>query len=236
MDLIRPAEFKRVIDLGCGTGELTQLLHQRLRSEVTWGLDSSAKMLEASKKFQTENLNFQLNDIGSFTATEKFDLVFSNAALQWLPGHEELLPRILSWIKPGGQIAVQMPFNHDHASHRLAREIAIQRFPHLFTAANTGPHVLPLERYSELLFRHGFVEQNCSIKIYDHPMSSSQEVVEWTKGTTLTAYQNKLSPAEFEQFLSEYSEKLLNEIGRGSYFYTFKRLLFWGILAPQSVE
>ncbi len=229
MDLIRPGTRTQALDLGCGTGELTQTLHRRFSFHHTVGIDSSQTMLDATLGFREKGLEFKLQDVGGYYPEQKFDLVFSNAALQWLPDHEKLMPRIFSWVKPGGQIALQMPYNFEHASHRLAREVALQKFPLLFTESETQAFVLPLERYAELLFENGFSEQNCLLKIYDHPLPSGKEVIEWTKGTTLTAYQKKLNSSEFSEFLREYSAKLLCEIGTGSYFYTFKRILLWGI-------
>lgn len=218
---------KTLIDLGCGTGELTRKLHDKLKSKKSLGIDSSQKMLDDAKLFQGQGLEFQQTDIGLFQPTEKFDLVFSNAALQWIPGHERLFPRIFDWVKPGGQIAIQMPYNFDHASHRLAREIAIKKFPQHFSESATQPNVLNLETYSQMLNKNGFGEQSCLIKIYGHPMASGYDVIEWTKGTTLTAFQRNLRPEEFADYLAEYSQELLKEIGTGPYFYPFKRMLLW---------
>src|ERR1041385_451617 len=91
--LVRTKPAMRVIDLGCGTGELTRELHEHLQAVGTLGIDSSEKMLTESAQFADATLTFQRAPIESFAPQEKFDLVFSNAALQWVPGHESILQR-----------------------------------------------------------------------------------------------------------------------------------------------
>src|ERR1700690_2329494 len=91
--LVRPRPNMRVVDLGCGTGELTRLLHDRLQASATLGLDSSAGMLERSQAFAGDGLRFERGDLTAFAPSEPYDLVFSNAALHWAPAHPELLRR-----------------------------------------------------------------------------------------------------------------------------------------------
>lgn len=225
--LIEKKPLKNVIDLGCGTGELTRVLFDQLKPEKLLGIDSSLEMLAPSQKFETPDCTFQLADIGSYRPDKKFDLVFSNAALQWLPNHEELIPRVLSWVSNEGQVAIQMPFNFDHPSHVLAAKVAEDLFPALFSPRKARS-VLAVERYAEILYAHGFQDQIARIEVYGHPMASGRDVTEWTKGTLLTEYQSQLDQNQFEQFLRIYTKKLLDVIGEGPYFYTFKRVLIWG--------
>ena len=217
--LVQGQEQRYVVDLGCGTGELTQGLHQKLKAKSTIGIDSSAKMLEKAESFKTPGLSFTKADIGTFVPSAKCDLVFSNAALQWLPNHRDLFIRLASFVAPNGEIAVQMPANHDHPSHRIAREIAGK------DARETS--VLPVEEYAELFHDLGFVQSHARVQVYGHPMEASEQVIEWVRGTTLTEYEKKFSPPDFEKFLAEYRKRLLGEIGVGPYFYAFKRILLW---------
>ena len=122
--LIRPEPGLRVLDLGCGTGALTRELHESLGARETLGIDSSAEMLEGSKALETPTLHFQRSDIETFGADQPFDLVFSNAALHWLPDHPDLFLRLRTLLAPGGQLAVQMPSNETHLSHGTAVEVA----------------------------------------------------------------------------------------------------------------
>lgn len=228
VDLIKKVPKPKVVDLGCGTGELTQKLHERLQARSTIGIDSSENMLNQSMSYWSESLSFKKMDIRDFAPLETYDIVFSNAALQWVGNHENILPRIFSWVGAKGQIAIQMPYNFDHPSHQIASEVAFRLFPSVFPNAGIRPHVLGLERYAELLFQNGFHEQECVIRVYGHPLPSGHNVIEWTKGTLLTHFQNRLSPTEFEKFLEKYTKELLHEIGEGPYFYGFKRMLLWG--------
>jgi trans-aconitate 2-methyltransferase len=226
--LIGDRKIERAIDLGCGTGELTRTLFDRLQPRELLAIDSSAEMLAGAAKHACPGLRFEQADIAAFRPAGKFDLVFSNAALQWLPAHETLFPAILGFVAPGGQVAVQMPHNHDHPSHRVAREVALRLFPEAVPEGGAVNGTLAVERYAELLFAHGFEEQVCRVEVYGHPMPSGEEVIEWTKGTLLTAYRALLGEARYAKFLEAYRAALMAEIGSGPYFYAFKRLLIRG--------
>lgn len=225
--LVDKQNLNRVLDLGCGTGELTKSLFDSLKPKSLIGLDASDEMLAESVKYRMPGLEFKLGKIEDFGPDSKFDLIFSNAALQWVPDHEKLFPKIFSWISEDGQIAIQMPCNLDHPSHSVARRVAQRLFPAKFSARAMNP-TLSLERYAEILYQNGFHQQICRIEVYGHPMSSGTSVIEWTKGTSLTAYQAQLSEPDFQNFLKVYSEELIQEIGNGPYFYAFKRFLIWG--------
>ena len=116
----------RVLDLGCGTGELTALAHRELLAKATLGIDASAAMLERAAKLAAPGLRFEQRRVEDFSASRAFDLVLSNAALHWVDDHPALFERMLGWLAPGGQIAVQMPANDDHVSQRTARELAAE--------------------------------------------------------------------------------------------------------------
>ncbi len=227
--LVVKNHFKSAVDLGCGTGELTRILFDELKPQSMIGLDSSREMLAQSAQFSGGGLSFQQSDIAEFNPAEKFDLLFSNAALQWVANHEELIPKLLSWIAPGGQVAIQVPCNYDHPSHVVAARVAKRRFPEIFPEQKV--HVLAVERYAEILFENGFTEQIARVEVYGHAMASGLDVIEWTKGTLLTGYQSKLSESRFAEFLAQYQHELFEEIGGGErpYFYAFKRILFWGL-------
>lgn len=225
--LIEPNPINQALDLGCGTGELTRILFDDLKPTQMIGIDSSAEMLLESENFKTSGLRFQSADMARYEPQEKIDLIFSSAALQWVPDHEQLLPKILSWVSSGGQIALQMPMNTDHPSHVIAAQVAIQMFPEIFKQP-AQRWTLPIERYAEILFENGFETQIARVEIYGHPMKSGYDVIEWTKGTLLTSYQAQLSESQFTDFLKTYQKALIAEIGDGPYFYAFKRALLWG--------
>jgi len=89
--------------------------------------------------------------------------------------------------------------------------------------------VLKPEQYAELLYDLGFVEQSVRLQVYGHVLDSTADVVEWTKGTSLTRFRRLLSAELFDQFVDRYRQRILEELGdRRPYFYAFKRILFWG--------
>jgi trans-aconitate 2-methyltransferase len=217
--LIEPRANMRIIDLGCGTGELTRELHERLGASETLGIDSSESML--AKAAPASSIHFELGDIASFTTDNPFDLVFSNAALHWIPDHEHLFTRLMSLLAATGQLAVQMPANHDHPSHRIAAEVAT-----FFGVEPRTVNILAPESYATLLHRLGFALQHVRLQVYGHVLPSTADVVEWTKGSTLTPYREALSSDRYEEFLAEYTKRLVNTLGDSRpYFYTFKRVL-----------
>jgi trans-aconitate 2-methyltransferase len=218
--LIDFAGAGRMLDVGCGTGELTRELHDRERLPYTLGIDSSAKMLASAKPAQ--GLEFKHVAAEQFSPDKPFDIVISNAALQWTDGHRSLLPKILGWVRPGGQIAIQMPANFDHLSHTLANELG-ERYG---LKPRPAP-VLPMEDYAQLLIDCGVTEMNIFTKLYPHPMPASESVVEWVKGTYLTHFEKQMEPVRFKEFLRDYAGEFVDRAGDGPYLYTFKRLFIY---------
>lgn len=231
LDMVQPRPGMRALDAGCGTGRLTRELHRRLGLASTLGVDSSGAMLAAAEGQQDEGLRFQLRRIEDLEDLGPFDLIFSNAALQWIDDHPALLERLTGYLAPGGQLAVQVPANHDHPSHRLAAEVAREE---PFRTALIGyvrrSPVLDPDVYSALLHRLGYVEQNVRLQVYPHLLESADEVVEWVKGTLLTQYQRRMPEPMFDEFLSRYRDLLMPLLDQERpYFYAFKRILIWGI-------
>src|SRR5262249_29621213 len=124
MGLVRAHDGMSVVDLGCGTGELTAELHRGLRARRTLGIDSSETMLAKSAAPAGAGVSFAQGDLAAWTDGPEHDLVFSNAALHWVEGHDEVLARWRAALRPGGQIAAQVPDNHAHPSHVVAAEVA----------------------------------------------------------------------------------------------------------------
>lgn len=230
--LVRRAPGLRVVDLGCGTGETTRTLHDTLGARETLGLDSSAAMLEGAAQYATDGLRFEQGDIATFAPAVPFDLIFSNAALHWLPGHGALLARLRDLLAPHGQLAVQVPHNDAHPSHLAAQEAAGEpEFKRLLAGYLRRSPVLEPAQYSAWLHKLGFAEQHVRLQIHSHLLPSREEVVEWTKGTHLTDYQARLSPEAFARFVERYRALLLPQLEDARPFhFTFERLYLWARL------
>jgi trans-aconitate 2-methyltransferase len=229
LDLIQPRPDMRVVDLGCGTGELTQVLHRRLQASETLGIDTSPEMLARGGALAGEGLRFARGDIGTFRGERAYDLVFSNAALHWVPDHPALLSRLTAALAEGGQLAVQVPANHDAATHTVAIDVAGEEpFRSALGGVASSQRVLAPEAYALLLGRLGFSAQHVRLQVYLHTLPTRDAVVEWVKGTLLSEYRERLSPELYARFLGRYQEELLSRLEDvRPYPFTFKRILFW---------
>ncbi|WP_242355497.1 methyltransferase domain-containing protein [Anaeromyxobacter sp. SG64] len=226
--LVEPRSAMRVVDLGCGTGELTRLAHERLRARETVGVDASAAMLARAATHAGGGLAFRQGDLAAVD-DGPYDLVLSNAALHWIPDHEALLPRLAALLAPGGQLALQIPANEEHPSHAIARAVA--REPDL--AASLGGFVrespvLAPEAYAQLLWRLGLEARRVRVEIYGHPLPEPGAVVDWVRGTLLTDYERRLPPEAYARFLERYRARLLEALGDARPFlYTYRRVFLW---------
>ena len=227
--LVEARPLMRVVDLGCGTGELTRVLHERLKAAETLGLDSSAAMLAKSQSFAGDGLRFEQRDISEFAAAGEYDLIFTNAALHWLQDHEGLLGRLTAALRAGGQLAVQVPANNDHPAHVVAAGLA-RRSPFREAMQGYERHwpVLKPEAYAALLHRLGYSRQHVRLQVYGHVLAAREDVIEWVKGTLLTDYEKRMPADLFAEFMRQYRERLFEHLEDARpYFYPFKRMLFW---------
>jgi trans-aconitate 2-methyltransferase len=234
LDLVRPRPGMAVVDLGCGTGELTADAHRRLGARSTVGVDSSPAMLEKASALAGDGLSFLRGDIRTFTtftapAGVPFDLVLSNAALHWVPDHPALLARLTDAIAPCGQLAVQMPANHGHPSHLVAHELAREEpYRSELRGYVRDTPVLEPVRYAEILRRLGYRDQHVRMQVYVHELSEPAEVVEWVRGTLLTDYEKRLPQELFTRYVDTYRARLLARIpDERPYLYTYQRILLW---------
>lgn len=226
--LVQPRPSMRVVDLGCGTGELTRAMHRQLGAAETLGIDSSEAMLAKANAFAEPGLRFERRDVRELEG--QYDLVFSNAVLHWVPEHEALFARLREALRPGGQLAVQMPAQHDQVSHTTAAALAEEEPFRAKLAGRTVGYghrrpILPIEEYAALLNRLGFGEQHARMQVYPHVLADRDAVVEWVKGSLLTDYERALGPELFGRFVAEYRERLPDD---RPFFFGFKRILLWG--------
>jgi trans-aconitate 2-methyltransferase len=205
LDLIAriPLESPRVIyDLGCGPGTVTALLKKRWPSARITGVDSSEAMLAKARELGPE-LHWQASDLTRWSPDSAPDLLFSNAALHWLDGHETLFPRLLERLNPGGVLAVQMPRNFDAPTHTAIAE-AIESGPwreRLAPLFRARP-VLDLESYQRILRSSARVD--LWETTYLHVLEGDDPVVEWTRGSVLKPILDRLPGGEADRFLEAY--------------------------------
>ena len=215
----------RVVDLGCGTGDLTLRLAERLPDSDVLGLDSSSEMLAQAETLIRQGLRFERRAIEDVVGS--WDLVFSHAALQWVEDHRALIPRVIALVASGGQIAVQVPSNHHHESHLFIRETAAEE---PFRAALGGwsriAPVLPIDEYAEMLYDNGATDVIVFEKIYPHVLADSDAIADWVKGTALVPYLERLPEDLREPFMTRYREKLRARWPEAPVFYPFRRTLF----------
>jgi trans-aconitate 2-methyltransferase len=229
--LVTPIPGGRAVDLGCGAGELTRELHRTIGAAETVGIDSSDAMLEKARPLEGVGggLRFEKADIGRFGPSSEFDLVFSNAALHWVPDHPALLARLTRALRPSGQLAFQVPDNFGHPAHTTAEDVAREE---PFRAALGGQgeahprNVLAPEEYATLLHRLGYAEQMVRLQIYGSDLPSREDIVTWVEGSLLSEYRRRLSPELYAPFRERYRERLFDVIpDERPYFLTYRRIL-----------
>jgi len=205
------ADAKRIYDLGCGPGNSTELLVERFPGATVVGTDNSEAMLASARK-RLPACQFELSDIAQWqppAESDPPDLIYANAALQWVPDHETLLPRLFASLAPGGVLAIQMPDNRDEPTHRLMREVATLD-PWASTIGNAAmvrTKILALNAYYDLLARDA-ADVDVWRTAYQHPMDTPAAIVEWVRGTGLRPFVDPLSPAYREGFLAEYERRI----------------------------
>ncbi|KMQ64203.1 trans-aconitate methyltransferase [Chryseobacterium sp. FH2] len=215
-----------VVDLGCGTGELTSKILDYLRDSKVLGIDSSAEMLEKAKHFETSRLHFEKRTIEEqLNLNDTFDLIISNAAIQWCDNHKELFPRIISKINKGGQLAVQIPSNHEFIVHQLLRKVAENEpYKTVYNSWKREYTVLKIEDYAEILYKNNGTEIVVFEKVFPHVMEDAEAIFSWASGTAMIPYIEKLSDESLkENFKQDYKNELKNIFPESPVFYPFKR-------------
>ena len=231
-DLVNLTEKKSgisIIDLGCGTGELTATLQQNFENSQILGVDSSAEMLEKAGNFQNSRLKFIQRSIeDQVQQDEKYDLIISNAAIQWCSNHPELFPKMISKINSGGQLAVQMPSNHKFIVHQLLNKIAEKEpFKSVYNGWKRAYSVLNTEDYAKILLDQNGTDVNVFEKVYPHVMENAEAVYNWASGTAMIPYIEKLPEDLKENFKQEYLKELKAIFPGCPVFYPFKRTFIY---------
>jgi len=202
------AAVKHAVDLGCGPGNSTELLVQRFPQARVTGTDNSEAMLVSARE-RLPQARFELSDIATWAPHEAPDLIYANAALQWVPAHETLLPRLLSALAPGGVLAIQMPDNRDEPTHRLMREVAAESpwDAAIGDFSRFRTELLGLDGYYDLLAPLA-AQIDVWRTAYQHPMDTPRAIVDWVRGTGLKPFVDRLAPDLQASYLAEYERRV----------------------------
>lgn len=198
----------RVVDIGCGPGNSTELLADRWPEAQVTGFDTSPDMIEKARARLPE-LSFELADAENWAPAEPVDVIFANAVFQWLPEHPAVLQRLLGLLSPGGALAVQMPDNMDEPSHVLMREVA--RLPQFHTQlahALEARGELPKPGVYYDALRPLCRRIDIWHTIYNHVLEDAPAIVEWVKGTGLRPFLDPLEMPERREFLEAYTARI----------------------------
>lgn len=218
-----------IIDIGCGPGNSTRVLKNRFPNANVTGADSSENMLEAARRENPDCKFIFLDASGDLSELAgKFDVVFSNACIQWVPDHEKLLPSLFSLLKKGGTLAVQIPVNFDEPIHKIIGEITSSEKwrahfpnPRIFYTLTEGEYFDIISRLTD--------DFEMWKTIYCHRMAGVESIIEWYKSTGLKPYLDALSEADTDEFINDVKarvEKAYPIRENGEIIFNFPRFFF----------
>lgn len=214
-----------VIDLGCGTGELTKILADKFPGIQVTGIDTSAEMLARAP--QQENISFVQRSVeAQLELPEQWDVIVANASLQWVEDHAALFARLITKLKPGGQLAVQMPSQKENLLNQLLLQL-VQEAP--FYEALDGDirqsPLLSLDEYTSLLCSHGAGKVLVYQKVYPIIAQSTDTLYEFIAGSALVPYMEKLNGSVQADFVNAFKDRIATAFPAAPMVYAFKRII-----------
>ncbi len=230
MDLISSEHLEKAIDIGCGTGEQTHILSEKFDNAEFLGIDSSAEMLSESASFQNRRLKFRKMPVEDvINSEEKWDLIFSNAALQWSDDHKVLFPKLISLLSENGQFAVQMPVQSENILNQILFQLASEEpYRTQLDNWNRVSPVLSIDAYAQLMFDAGLRDLNISVRVYPIIADDAEKLYQFILGSALISYIERLDEASKNHFIEEYKNRIRKQFISFPAIYAFKRLLLYG--------
>jgi trans-aconitate 2-methyltransferase len=228
---IRLDSPKAIIDIGCGPGNSTQVLCRKWPASDILGLDYSEAMI-AKARLDYPGQHWMVGDAGKFDAMEKYDLVFSNATLQWIPRHEELLPRLIGGVKHGGALAAQIPMFKPMPINVAIETVAGRSEWRPYTA-----RCAELFTYQDSNFYYGILAARMDRvdmweTSYIHVLDSHEALLDFCRSTALRPYLERLPSDDARE---RFEDQVLAECrrryplqGDGKLLFPFDRLFFVG--------
>lgn len=232
IDLVRRisiTEPKKIVDVGCGPGNSTNVLAKQFPQAQIIGVDNSENMIVAAKSSYS-NLNFKVCDAGKGLNLlgNDYDIVFSNACIQWIPNHKSLISNMMELLRSGGELAVQTPMNYDEPIHKIISEISTsKKWKNKFSTHRVFYNLTQSEYYD--LLSQISVSFTMWETVYFHRMSSHQSIMEWYRGTGLRPYLSALPENEKALFEKEVFEEVVKAYpvqANGEIIFKFPRLFF----------
>lgn len=229
-DLIQDEKEMKAIDLGCGTGEQTAILTEKFPEATFIGVDSSSEMLEKSKNLENKRLHFRQSTTEEILeSNENWDLIFSNAALQWSDNHKELFPKLISKLKTNGQLAIQMPYQPGNILNQILSELATEEpFKTQLHNWNRPSSVLTIDEYAQILFENGMEDLNLSQKVYPIIAEDHETLFNFISGSALIPYIERLDDEQQKAFTTEFKQRIAKSFPKLPAIYSFKRILMYG--------
>lgn len=220
---------RKILDIGCGPGNSTQVLYSRYPDAYILGVDKSEEMINTAKK-QYPNLDFRMCDVGNDLSKlgSDFDIVFSNACIQWVPDHEHLLRNMLNLLNKNGVLAVQIPMNFNEPIHQIINETASSdKWKKHFTEPRIF-YLLSKSEYYDLLSEISG-EFYIWETVYYHVMKSHKDILEWYRGTGLRPYLSALPDIKKTEFENDIMKGLIQRYPmqkNGDIIFRFPRFFF----------
>ncbi|HYK29555.1 MAG TPA: trans-aconitate 2-methyltransferase [Streptosporangiaceae bacterium] len=201
-----------LVDLGCGPGQLTASLADRWPDAEVLGVDSSADMIRAAEQEVagrgSDNLSFRVQDVSDWRPERPVDVIISNALLQWVPDHFDLLPRWAGYLADDGWLAFQLPGNFDQPSHAVLRDLAESpEWRERLAGVRLNRQAGDPEQYLDLLAKAGLAVDAWETT-YLHVLAGPDPVTQWYKGTGLRPVLSALDPADADEFVRQYGERV----------------------------
>lgn len=230
IDFIKPMESMKAIDLGCGTGEQTAILANKFPEADFLGVDSSAEMLKQSKSLESNNLRFRQGTTEEIiNSHERWDLIFSNAALQWSNDHEILFPKLIELVNTKGQFAVQMPVQPENKLNNILSELIDEDpFRSYLNGFKRDSPVLSMDAYAQMLFDGGLEDLHITQKVYPIIANDHETLFNFISGSALIPYIEKLEGDQAALFIKTFKERIAIHFPKLPALYSFKRFLLYG--------
>lgn len=229
-DLIVGEQSMKSIDIGCGTGEQTAILTERFPGSCFIGIDSSPEMLAKSKILENDRLSFRLITTEKILEEEEnWDLIFSNAALQWSDNHHELFPKLISKLNKNGQLAIQMPCQPDNVLNKILFDLANEEpYKSQLKNWNRASAVLTIDDYAQIFFDNGLEDINISQKVYPIIAEDHDTLYNFISGSALIPYLERLNDEDQIKFSNAFKLKITQKFTKLPAIYAFKRFLLYG--------